>query len=345
VGRPLVEVVLGSYIRPVRVARVRMLTTVLVVALSTACGADDSPQPAPSPTVGEPTPELILPLTGLPATGGVPERPALVVKVDNTARSRPQLGLSSADLVVEELVEGGLTRLAVMYHSTLPSIVAPVRSVRTTDIGIVAPTGGALVASGGARRVLQAIDAAGITVLTSSEAGLSRDPSRRAPYDVALDPTAAVAAANGLPAPAVSYLPWAHGDAPPPAGTPATSAAVTFSGGHTTHWQLVDGAWHRVDDLAADGDQFRAANLLVLRVTTRDAGYRDPAGNPVPETVIEGSGQALLLAGGQVVSCSWSKASAAAPFRLADASGADLGVPPGRTWIELVPEAGSVQTS
>jgi hypothetical protein len=323
-----------------------MLTVVLVVALSTACGADDSPQPAPSPTVSEPTPELILPLTGLPAGGGVPERPALVVKVDNTARARPQLGLSSADLVVEELVEGGLTRLAVMYHSTLPAIVAPVRSVRTTDVGIVAPTGGALVASGGARRVLQAIGAAGITVLTSSEAGLSRDPSRRAPYDVALDPTAAVAAATGLPAPAVPYLPWALGDAPPPVGTPATSAAVTFSGGHTTRWQWVEGAWHRVDDdLAAEGDQFRAANLLVLRVTTRDAGYRDPAGNPVPETVLEGSGQALLLTGGQVVRSSWSKASAEAPFRLADASGADLGVPPGTTWIELVPEAGSVQTS
>jgi hypothetical protein len=338
--------VLGPYIRPVRVARVRTLTVVLAIALSTACGGGEGPQPAPSPTVSDtPTPEPVLPLTGLPATGGVPDRPALVVKVDNTAQSRPQLGLSSADLVVEELVEGGLTRLAVMYHSTLPAIVAPVRSVRTTDVGIVAPTGGALVASGGARRVLQAIGAAGITVLTSSEAGLSRDPSRRAPYDVALDPTAAVAAATGLPAPAVPYLPWALGDAPPPVGTPATSAAVTFSGGHTTHWQLVDGAWHRVDDLAADGDQFRAANLLVLRVTTRDAGYRDPAGNPVPETVIEGSGQALLLAGGQVVRGSWSKASAAAPFRLADASGADLGVPPGRTWIELVPEAGSVQTS
>jgi hypothetical protein len=40
VGRPLVEVVLGSYIRPVRVALVRTLTVALAFALSTACGAD-----------------------------------------------------------------------------------------------------------------------------------------------------------------------------------------------------------------------------------------------------------------------------------------------------------------
>jgi hypothetical protein len=327
----------------VRVTPVRTLTVVLAIALS-ACGVDQ-PQPAPSPTASDtPTTEPVLPLTGLPAAGAVLDRPALVVKVDNTGSARPQLGLSSADLVVEELVEGGLTRLAVMYHSTLPSIVAPVRSVRTTDIGIVAPTGGALVASGGARRVLQAIGAAGITVLTSSEAGLSRDSARRAPYDVVLDPTVALTAATGLVEPALPYLPWAPGDAAPPAGTPATSAIVRFSAGHTTRWLWVEGAWHRVDDPAAPGDEFRAANILVLRVTTRDAGYRDPAGNPVPETVIEGSGQALVLTGGQVVRGSWSKVSASAPFRLADASGADLGVPPGRTWIELVPESGSVET-
>jgi hypothetical protein len=320
-----------------------MLTAVVAVALSAACAGGGEPQPAPSPTVSEPTPVPVLPLTGLPATDGVPERPALVVKVDNTASSRPQLGLSSADLVVEELVEGGLTRLAVMYHSALPAIVGPVRSVRTTDVGIVAPTGGALVASGGARRVLQAIDTAGLTVLTGADVGLSRVRSRRAPYNVVVDPTAALAAATGLPVPAVAYLPWAPGDAASSTGTPATSATVTFSGGHTTRWQWVGTAWHRVDDLAAAGDEFRAANLLIMRVIIRDAGYRDPAGNPVPETVLEGSGQALLLTGGQVVQGSWSKASASAPFQLADTSGAALGVPPGRTWVELVPETGSAE--
>jgi hypothetical protein len=43
------------------------------------------------------------------------------------------------DLVVEELVEDGVTRLAAFYYSQLPSKVGPVRSMRASDIGIVSP--------------------------------------------------------------------------------------------------------------------------------------------------------------------------------------------------------------
>ena len=44
----------------------------------------------------------------------------MVLKMDNTYASAPQVGLGSADMVVEELVEGGITRLAVIYYSELP---------------------------------------------------------------------------------------------------------------------------------------------------------------------------------------------------------------------------------
>ncbi len=59
--------------------------------------------------------------------------------MDNTDASAPQLGLGSADMVVEELVEGGLTRLAAFFYSELPGDVGPVRSMRASDIGIVSP--------------------------------------------------------------------------------------------------------------------------------------------------------------------------------------------------------------
>ncbi|MEL6983302.1 MAG: DUF3048 domain-containing protein, partial [Actinomycetota bacterium] len=52
----------------------------------------------------------VLPLTGLP--GEVPNRPAAVVKIDNGSPARPQSGLNAADIVIEEEVEGGITRFA-----------------------------------------------------------------------------------------------------------------------------------------------------------------------------------------------------------------------------------------
>lgn len=322
----------------------------LAVLALVACSGDDSPPatdgapPSSAPATQPPTQTSVrvLPLTGEPAAEGVPDRPVLVVKVDNTAGARPQRGLSAADLIVEELVEGGLTRLAVMYHSALPDLVAPVRSVRTSDVAIVAPTGGALVASGGAGRVLDVLDDAGLVVVAEGAAGISRDSSRRSPYNVVAEPAEVLGEIVELGSPAQPYLPWAAPDAVIPAGSPAAEVSVRFSRGHTTRWEWTGDVWHRVNDLATEGEAFTPDTVLVLRVTTRDAGYLDPAGNPVPETVLEGSGDALLLIEGQAVEARWSKAGAGSPVELTDADGARLPVPPGKTWIELVPEGGEV---
>lgn len=320
----------------------------LAGALVAGCGGGTTPSPSAPPTTDTPTPTATStptpapawPLTGLPAPSDADAaRPALVVKIDNTAPAAPQLGLSSADLVVEELVEGGLTRLAALFQSAMPPAAGPVRSVRTTDAGIALPAGGVLVASGGAQRVLKALDEAGVTVLTGGGNGLSRDNSRTAPYNVMLDAAETLA---GLPAgaavPAGPYLPWGT----PPAGRPVGGADVVFSAARTSSWTWSDGVWVLDGDHAADGDRFGPATVLVLRVEVRDAGYEDPAGNPVPETVLVGSGAATLLTAGSAVEGSWSKESPAAPLTLADAAGAPLHVPPGRVWIELVPDSGAV---
>lgn len=331
--------------RRLSTASALLLAAVLPLA---GCGGDDaSSAPSPTPTATptpsptpSPTPAPVWPLTGLPApSASDAARPALVVKIDNTASSAPQLGLSKADLVVEELVEGGLTRLAALFQSTLPPVTGPVRSVRTTDAGIALPAGGVLVASGGAQRVLTALDEAGVTVLSGGGNGLSRDHSRPAPYNVMLDPAEALASLPaGAAVPTGPYLPWGT----PPAGRPVGGADLTFSAARTSSWTWSDGVWVLDGDHAADADRFGPATVLVLRVELRDAGYEDPAGNPVPETVLVGSGAATLLTAGAAVEGTWAKDSLAGPLTLADASGAPLTVPPGRVWIELVPGSGSV---
>jgi hypothetical protein len=138
------------------------------VGLAGCGGGDDSQQAAaePEPTVAftsngadeeqvEPT---TWPLTGLPVDDGdsaVEKHPILVTKIDNTTSSSPQVGLSKADLVVEELVEGGLSRLAVFFYSQVPDNAGPVRSMRASDIGIVPSDHAAVVTSGAARRAAQ----------------------------------------------------------------------------------------------------------------------------------------------------------------------------------------------
>jgi hypothetical protein len=261
----------------------------------------------------------------------------MIVKMDNTANSQPQVGLSKADLVTEELVEGGMTRLAIFYYSKVPAKVGPVRSMRATDIGIVQPAKAVLVASGGAPPTVRRIAAAKIKTFTEGATGYYRDGSRHAPYNLFMDlPKLAKTVKAGQPP--ENYLPWGS-EAGFPKGRKATGLAAQFSGGHTTNWKYQGGKYTNLNSFAAAGDQFRPDNVLVLRVKVGDAGYKDPAGNPVPETHFTGKGQAMVFHKGRMVRATWTKKGYHSTVDLRTAGG-ELQLPPGRTWIELVPANG-----
>jgi hypothetical protein len=276
------------------------------------------------------------PLTGMPASGRAPKHPVMVVKIDNSSNSSPQIGLSKADLVTEELVEGGSTRLAVFFYQHVPGLVGPVRSMRATDIGIVKPAKAVLVASGGAPPTVARVKAAGITAFTEGATGYRRDNSRQAPYNLFMglqELAKKVDAKDTVP----SYLPFGSASATP-RGTGARGLSAVFSGSHTTTWTYAGGKYTNQNSYAAAGDRFRPDNVLVLRVNVGDAGYLDPAGNPVPETKFTGTGSALLFHGGRVVRGTWSK-SLTSTIKLRTKAG-KLSVPAGHTWIELVPQNG-----
>jgi hypothetical protein len=298
--------------------------------------ADELAPPSNAETIGR---SDTWPLTGLPVGSGESseqKHPVLVLKMDNTSASAPQEGLGSADLVVEELVEGGSTRLAAFYYSEIPGEVGPVRSMRASDIGIVSPVGGSMVTSGAANVTLERIKDAGIDYYSEGSAGFFRASDRSAPYNLFTDLGAVAKAADHTKTRPDDYLPWGSGD-DLPQGQPATRLSATFSGGHTTSWVFRDGGYVNENSYAASGDEFPAETVLVLRVPVGDAGYKDPAGNPVPETQFEGSGDAMVFHDGRLVRGTWSKKALDSTVELSTQAG-DLSIPAGKVWIELVPE-------
>ena len=279
------------------------------------------------------------PLTGLPVKGE-PRHPVLAVKIDNSSSSAPQVGLGDAGMVVEELVEGGITRLAVFFYNDVPENVGPVRSMRATDIGIVSPLGAALVASGGAPPTVERIEDADIEAFTEGARGYYRDTGRSAPYNLfmRLHELARKVEATETPQP---YLPFEEG-AELPKGKPARGLTASFSAGSSTTFELRGKSYVNTDSYAAEGDTFDPATVLVLRVPIGDAGYLDPAGNPVPETKFTGRGKAYIFHGGRVVQGDWVKGGLGAPVEL-QVAGKDVTLPPGKVWLELVPQdAGDV---
>ena len=334
-----------SPVSPVRSRRTRALVALAAVAALGLAGCSDDSADTPAgddgPDAQATADGMTLsgqwPLTGLPADGAAPKHPVMVVKIDNTGSSSPQVGLGSADLVTEELVEGGSTRLAVFYYSKLPRLAGPVRSMRATDIGIVKPADAVLIASGGAPPTVRRVADAGIKTFTEGATGYTRASDRSAPYNLMMN-LPALAKALKTPEPPDDYLPWGNAD-DAPQGQPAKRVAAQFSGGHTTNWQFQGGKYANLNSHAPQGDQFRPDTLLVLRVQVGDAGYKDPAGNPVPETKFTGTGQAMLFHGGRMVRGTWKKAGLDAAIELSTKAG-ELTVPPGKVWIELVPSNG-----
>jgi hypothetical protein len=313
----------------------------------TACSGGSSPSPqahasTPQKVEGGQTVTQYWPLTGFKVRPGKTAKlghRVLVAKMDNTVSSRPQVGLSKADMVVEELVEGGLTRLAVFYYSHIPRIVGPIRSMRASDIDVVSPVHASMVTSGGAPKTIHRIKAAHIRFYAEGAKGMYRSAQRAAPYNlfVHLKRVAAVAKRKSA-RPPPNYLAW--GSAKDlPQGRRVTKISVQFSGVHTTKWVFAHGRYHNTDSNAPARGQFPATNVLVLRVREGDAGYLDPAGNHVPETLLTGSGHALLFHDGRVVVATWHKGKApTSTIKLTTRKGGHkLEVPAGHTWIELVP--------
>ncbi len=289
------------------------------------------------------------PLTGLPGYVVEAQTQVVTVKIDNTEAGRPQAGLADADLIVQEMVEGGVTRLAAMYHSRLPTSAGPVRSLRETDVGLVLPTGGTLAASGGAEDTLSTVTSAGVPIAVEGDPGFDRDSARNAPYNLMLDVPALATTLQHAP-PAAPYLPFGAGpdDAQ---GESAQAVELTWPADEARfELDATSGLWQRADLADATGLDF--TNVVALTLPVTYAG-QDAAGTAIPTMHTEGQGAGVILTGGSAFDVTWSKTAPSSPWTFtyrADAGSAeeapveDFTVPPGRTWLALLPEDGGAVT-
>jgi len=345
------------------------LVGALVATLGLAACGDDAPPAPTTPTVtvdatvdpsrtDAPTPAgpIVYPLTGVPVDA-VPQRPAIAVKVENTAAARPQSGLEDADVVWETVVEFDVSRFIAVFHSKDPQTVGPVRSARPVDLRAISPLEPLFVFSGAQRRMVIRIGRVPQIQPVSHDAGaagLARVSTRRAPHNVYADLAtiwkAADADHSAPPRGDLRFATEASGASAVVDGRAAQGVSINLSAAARPSWawDAASSTWLRSEGsapaMSAAGSQLAATNVVLLETTQIDSKLDAQGGAMVPDQKFTGSGKALVATGGRVVEATWKKDEVTDPFELVDDDGEPILLAPGNTWIEMLNAGRSTYT-
>ncbi len=310
--------------------------------VAAACGGGDdtaAKKPTPPSTTTTTIPIPKAPFTGLPDPSGVSlTRSSVAVKIENTPEARPQSGLDVADVVYEEVVDGGITRFWAVFNSNAPENIGPVRSVRAMDPQVVTPLGGVVAYSGGTEPNVAAIRATGLVWVDENNAGdaFFREPTRSAPHNL-FARSALLWQRGGVPVPPVplfQYVDTEKGQAF--TGEPVTSFHVNYELGYDVSyvWDAGVGGWMR---FSRTTEPFMAAGLAPVQVNAPNVIVQFVPYAGFGEGNLLGTGEAWVFSNGQLIRGTWAKGFVGSITEYKDAAGTPIPITPGRTWVELVP--------
>jgi Protein of unknown function (DUF3048) N-terminal domain/Protein of unknown function (DUF3048) C-terminal domain len=328
---------------------VRSATVVVAISLLvTSCSkGNETADVSPTPTVSE-APVTLWPFTQLPGPADAAEKPVLAIKIENDPSVRPQYGLDMADLVFEELVEGGMTRFISVFQSEIPEEAGPVRSGRHVDASIISTFADYFVFSGAARATLKYFSNTipdSVVISTEGAPGMHRTKYHPMPHNLFMYPQELIDSNKATVSKTDGFF-VKPATVSEPAGIAISKVALKFSTATKPNWTWDEATklWLRDDGkkphMAISGNQLSATSLVVLKVTETDAGYKGSTGGYVPRTVVTGTGKGYLIIGDTMTEVTWSKPDDVTQMTLTDPSGNVVHPAPGKTWVELITTSG-----
>ena len=328
----------------------RAIISFLIISLLTSCAAGAGSQPTDeTSTSTSPTPA---PHKNAISGKIGEDNPVLAVKIDDTHPARPQIGLKDADLVYIEQVEGGVTRLAAIYSSTLPEKIGPVRSARISDIELLAQYGKLAFAFSGAQRKLRpVIDSANLFNLGAEReppSVYSRDKTRRPPWNMILDPHELFARAGKrqLEIASAKNMGWNFSENKK-LGTVIDSAEFTWPGArYEILWSKNDAGWlinqSGTSKVDASGAPLIASTFVAQVVSITNSEYGDKFGEITPLVTSVGQGKAFVFRDNRVIEGKWERPDALSGTTFTTLSGEEILFAPGQIWIALVAKEPSI---
>lgn len=269
----------------------------------------------------------------------------VAVMIGNNPKSRPQVGIASADMFFETETEGGITRIMAIYAdaSRLPDQLCPIRSARSPFVLMAQALDAIYIHAGGSRAGLQTLqnsNIASINALGSNGDTFWRDSSLRSSRGLEYSLSTSGAKLSSWVGShdfrrTSDRAPFSFGTAA--SGDDCTKLQVTFSSAQINSFvydsdtgrykkyvgKLGSGSAH----VTTDGTGIEVTNVLVMY----DSKYAEN------ETTINfnlSSGSGLLCSGGKSRPIQWSRSASGLTVR--EQNGDTAAFLPGKTYICLV---------
>lgn len=358
-----------SFIRIVSV----LLAVLLMVSSFVGCNKENQENPDDSTTkvsAEESTTDVnevsrnINPLTGVAdlSEDAIGARP-IAIMVENSPAARPQWGITTPDIVVEGVAEGGITRMMWIYADAnkIPEKVGPIRSARHDFVELAKGLDAIFVhwgASDGSKVGLtlgyQTIRSLGVNNIDGKKYEGSyffRDTTRKTSIEHrGITTQAALRRAISdfgytTTAKTNNWQPFnVIADSQSVASTNlenCSSISVTFSTGftHTFRYDTIEKRYYNYlnNTVMTDGNNGKSMaveNVIVLYVPVTTLNTNE--GHKEWNWDI-GSGEGYYVSNGVGQEITWSKAGKTAPLKIQDMNNQELVINPGQSWIGVVP--------
>lgn len=296
----------------------------------------------PTPTA-TPAPVYYSPLTGVKVPDLASTKQTVTgVMIENSLDARPQSGLQQAGVVFEAIAEGGITRFLALYQEQKPQLIGPVRSLRLYDIDWFAPFQASIAHVGGSLYALREVRNGHYRDIDQffNSAYYWRSTDRWAPHNVYTS-FAKLDQLNTRRGYSSSiFTAWPREDGKPAGKITASTIDVTISGPlYNSHYMYnkSTNSYIRYQNGAPHVDRekgkIKPSVIIVMDVqekTVLQDGYRE-------QITTTGVGKAHIFQNGTELEAYWHKKDRGSQIKFTDASGKEIPLVRGQTWITAVP--------
>jgi hypothetical protein len=255
------------------------------------------------------------------------------------------MGIDRADIVYIEQVEGGLTRLAAVFSSEIPTLIGPIRSARISDIEILAQYGRVVFAYSGAQsKLLPLISAANLNdygAQRQSPTIYTRDESRTSPTNMVLraDLLLEKVRSDGREIATSRSVGWDFGDLPD-GGIAITDVKLSWpAASYELKWSKEEERWlvfnNGIANMSASGTQHGPTTFLIQMVEILPSEYGDKFGGVTPYSKTVGGGTGFVLRDGKYFPATWSRPDEFSGTSWRGLDGSELPFARGQIWIAL----------